>query len=964
MSQGLKHQESLLQRVKYRLRWGHATSRNDVPPTPPSRESETAQVLREAGIFDAEFYRRAYPDVDASGLAPIEHFVRFGLESSRRPSMRFDPLGYAALYPDVGGPAYAALHYSFYGRDEGRTVPKPPVDPARLEAVICAVEESDLFDAAFYGQENPAAATSGMDPLLHYLSNAHRTFAEPCSSISTRAYLGLYPDVRDAGANPLAHWLESGRAQGRVMPGGRPSDFRWATASRSFPLPDDIVQLERMAGIAYFAGQGFDFAGRGDVPRSLEQSVAALAARAPTLSIEREAPKVSIIVPVYGQTHFVLNCLDSIVRHESRHSVEIIVADDASPGSSQTDLLARIPWIRYERRASNGGFLVCCNSAVAISRGEFVVLLNSDTRVVHGWLDELIDGFELFPAAGMTGSKLFNDDGSLQEAGGIFWRDGSAHNYGRGDEPDRPQYCHARQADFISGASIALRRRVWDEMGGFDEMYRPAYCEDADLAFRLRRSGHEVWFVPFSRVIHYEGVTHGRDTSKGVKAYQVENLKKFARRFANELRDHPVAGIPSVKAASWRSRKNMLIVDALTPRPDQDSGSIVTDEVMRTYRAKGFNETFFPLHQPLFMEEASRRLQRRGVCCHYVPYAPDPKAVLDASPDFDYALLYRYGVAEAVQATLRQVSPTTRVLFANVDLHYLRESRAASTNGDLSGLFKATVTKSRELAMFARADASFVHTEVEKKLVEGEMPRPLNNLVVLPWLSDVKIDDGGLAGREDIMFLGNFPHEPNVDSIKFFMASIWPTLLPKLPPHARLLVVGNKPPPEVMAMASDRVVVTGYVEDLELYFSTSRVFVAPLRYGAGIKGKLVMALAHGVPSVASTIAAEGIGGADSAYLRVADDPEKFAEEVMRVYSDEALWARMRAAGWRFVEDNYSHATASALCSEALVAADRVWMERQEAQLRKVLRELLLNDQPGCSRDLDHVHVQAGPPANP
>ncbi|WP_076998647.1 glycosyltransferase [Variovorax sp. KK3] len=966
MNMGLKQPVALLRKIKRRLGGAVAPqSAGAVPPAPspsPSRESLIADVLDRAGIFDAAFYRRAYLDVDASGLEPVDHFVRFGLESSRRPSIAFDPVFYAERYPDVGGSRSSALHYAYFGQTEGRTIGKPPFDPGRLEHVVAAIGESGLFDADFYAAANPAVADAGMDPLLHYLTHAHRTFADPSASFSTSAYLARHFDVRQAGANPLVHWLDIGRAEGRVLPSGSAADFLWMSPERPYALPDDVMRFERMAGIAFFAGQGFDFADR-QGPASLARTVASLAACVPTLTIERQAPKVSIIVPVYGQTHFVLNCLDSLSRHASRHSVEIIVADDASPDDTQTTLLAQIPWIRYERRASNGGFLVCCNSTVDLSKGEFVVLLNSDTRVVDGWLDELIDGFSIFPKAGMTGSKLFNDDGSLQEAGGIFWRDGSAHNYGRGDDPDRPQYCHARQADFISGASIAVPRKVWNELGGFDELYRPAYCEDADLAFRVRRAGYEVWFVPGSRVIHYEGVTHGRDTNKGIKAYQVENLKKFAKRFAKELHDHPIPGTSSVRAASWRSRKHMLIADALTPRPDQDSGSIVTDEVMRTYREKGFDESFFPFHEPLFKGEATRRLQRRGVCCHYVPYSPDVEAILGVSHDFDYALLYRYVVAGPVSAALRRHSPSTRVLFANVDLHYLRESRAASTNNDASGRFKAEVTKSQELEMFARADASFVHTDIERKLIEGEMPRPLNNLVVLPWLSDVRTNDEGLAGRDDIMFLGNFPHEPNVDSIKFFMSSIWPTLESRLPPHARLLVVGNKPPPEVMAMATDRVIVTGYVEDLEPYFASSRVFVAPLRYGAGIKGKLVMALAHGVPSVATTIAAEGIGSSESAHLRVADAPAEFADEVLRVYADESLWSAMRAAGWRFVQDNYSSDAAAALCAEALDVADRVWLERQDTRRRQLLRDILVTQHaPAVHGAIDLQH-QAGGSAN-
>jgi len=913
---------------------------------PESKEALIAQAVQAAGIFDASFYRRAYPDVDESRLVPVDHFVKFGIASARQPSLLFDPVAYADANPDIEGPANAVLHYAFYGRRERRKLSPPPIDPVRLEEVIRIIESEGVFDRAFYSEANPAVADSGMDPLVHYLASGHRTYAEPSPTQHMRAYVGLHADVRKAGANPLAHWLTAGRGEGRTMPESGAAGFRWTADGRSYPLPDDIVQREIMAGVAYFAGQGFDFKDRG-TPAMIERGIDGMARRRPTLSIS-DRPKVSIIIPVYGQLPFVLNCLDSLSSHVSRHTVEIVLADDASPESTRTSLLARVPWIRYERRESNGGFLECCNFAVAKASGEFVVLLNSDTRVVPGWLDELIGGFDLFPMAGMTGSKLFNDDGTLQEAGGIFWRDGSAHNHGRGDDPNRPQYCYARQADFISGASIALRRTVWEELGGFDPLYRPAYCEDADLAFRLRRNGYQVWYMPYSRAIHYEGVTHGRDLSKGIKAYQVENLKKLAERFASELLAHPSVGTSAVRAASWRSEKSMLFVDALTPRPDQDSGSIVTDEVMGTYRAMGFQESFFPLHDPHFVGEPTQRLQRRGVCCHYEPYSPDVKAIVEASAGIDYALLYRYGVADAVHAPLRELAPATRILFANVDLHYLREARGAITSKSSAAAFQAAITKTHELAMFVRADASFVHTEVERKIIQSEMPRPLDNIVVLPWLSDISQDNAGFGGRDDIMFLGNFPHEPNVDSIKYFMESVWPHLVQGLPARARLLVVGNRPPPEVMAMASDRVIVTGYVEDLEPYFATSKVFVAPLRYGAGIKGKLVMALAHGVPSVATTIAAEGIGSGESPHLCVADDPEAFAQDVMRVYSDEALWSRMRSAGWAFVEDNYSRKAAAALCSEALAIADRVWLERQDAQRRRTLEVLFA--QTHCAGD--------------
>lgn len=796
-----------------------------------------------------------------------------------------------------------------------------------------------MFDADFYRQEYPAAVAGGIDPLEHYLSSGWKQGFEPSAEFSMRAYLGRNPDLRAAGLNPLVHWVEFGRREKRELPRNPEPDYAWLERDRPYPLPDDIVQYELMAGHAYFAGAGFDF-GQREADSGIAEAAKAMAARVPAFAVDLSTPKVSIIIPVYGQTHFALNCLDSLARLRTRYSIEVIVADDASPTSSQAEALGVIPWIRYERRTANGGFLECCNSAVAQARGEFVVLLNSDTRVVAGWLDELVEAFDLFPKAGMVGSKLFNADGTLQEAGGIFWRDGSAHNYGRNADPNLPQYCYARQADFISGASIAIRKSVWNELGGFDPEYKPAYCEDADLAFRLRRAGYEVWFIPTSRAIHYEGITHGRDTTKGIKAYQVTNLQKLAKRFSSELAEHPIPGSSVMRAACWRSKRNILVVDALTPTPDQDSGSIVTYEVMGAYREAGFGESFFPDHAPYWSSKYTSALQRRGVCCYYMPFFGSAEQVLDAGTCFDYALLYRYNVAHPIYRSLRAKAPSTRVLFANVDLHYLRETRAAETANDMQALFSAKLTKKKELEMFAHADASFIHTQFEQEVIQKALPRPLDNLVVLPWITEAYRHTPGFSARADVMFLGNFPHVPNVDSVLFFVKSIWPELLRGLPSHAKLLVVGNKPPEEVLALASDRVIVTGFVEELEPYFQASRVFVAPLRYGAGIKGKLVTALAHGVPSVATNIAAEGIAQAQDEHMSIADDPLQFASEVLRIYEDESSWNRMREAGLRYVEDNYSRTAASKICLHALNVADDTWLARQELQCQRSLEKIM------------------------
>ena len=336
---------------------------------------------------------------------------------------------------------------------------------------------------------------------------------------------------------------------------------------------DDAAILEGRAGERFLARFGL----AGDDPR-FDEAIAALNELPKRLLLcgpGDAAPDVSIVIPVYGQLGYTLNCLDSLFGHASQRTAEIIVIDDVSPDQTGEKLPA-VAGIRVHRQQVNGGFIASCNTGAAMARGGILVMLNNDTRVVAGWLDELAGAFALFPRAGLVGSKLLYPDGSLQEAGGIIWRDGLAWNYGRNDDPNRPQYCHARQVDYISGASVAVPATLWNKFEGFDRHYAPAYNEDSDLCFRLRTAGYEIWLQPQSRVIHYEGKTSGTDMQAGVKAYQLVNAKKFLLRWRDVLAEHRRNGEAPYFERERRVHRRALVVDATAPTPDQDAGSVTT----------------------------------------------------------------------------------------------------------------------------------------------------------------------------------------------------------------------------------------------------------------------------------------------------------------------------------------------------------------------------------------------------
>lgn len=243
-----------------------------------------------------------------------------------------------------------------------------------------------------------------------------------------------------------------------------------------------------------------------------------------------DQPVVSIVIPTYRQFALTARCLRSIMKHPPAVAVEVIVIEDCS-GDRSMGALARIPGLRYEENPENLGFLRSCNRAATLVRGQYLHLLNNDTEVTEGWLDALLDVFRRLPNCGLAGSKLVFPDGRLQEAGGIVFNDATACSYGRWDDPGKPQYNQLRDADYVSGASILLPLALWTRLGGFDESFAPAYCEDTDLAFRVRQGGFRVIYQPASTVIHHWGATHGTDADSAAAAQSAKNQQRMKQKW-------------------------------------------------------------------------------------------------------------------------------------------------------------------------------------------------------------------------------------------------------------------------------------------------------------------------------------------------------------------------------------------------------------------------------------------------
>lgn len=611
-----------------------------------------------------------------------------------------------------------------------------------------------------------------------------------------------------------------------------------------------------------------------------------------------QQPVVSIIIPIYGQIDYTLRCLASIGANLPKVSFEVIVVDDCSPDNSSKVLKAN-KHIYLIQNTQNQGFIRSCNAGAKKAQGEFLYFLNNDTQVTPGWLDELLLTFEQFPGTGLVGSKLIYPDGRLQEAGGIIWQDGSAWNFGRLQDPLLPVYNYAREVDYCSGASIMVPKALYDELGGFDEHYLPAYCEDYDLALKVRAKGYRVIYQPMSTVVHYEGVTSGTDLLKGAKAYQVQNLDKAFEIWKDKLLDHQPNGVNVDKAKDRCSTRRVLVLDHCTPMPNHDAGSLLTFNMLLLLREMDFQVTFIPEDNFLYMPLHTPELQRVGVEVLYAPYVVSVEQhVKEFGDRYDLVLLFRPVTVERHLSSIKTFCKNAKFLYHTVDLHFLRIERESKLHNDNKKLKASEIMKIREYTAIKSTDVTIVVSAIECDLLRLDFPDI--KLHVYPLIMDINKKVKSLSTRKNIVFVGGYQHAPNIDAVKYFVSEIMPLLRVQLP-GVKFFAVGSNLTKEIEALSCDDVIITGFVDDLNLLLDEMRVSIAPLRYGAGIKGKISGAMAAGLPSVSTTIGAEGMSLIDGENILLADDAVKFATAIVKLYSDEELWNQISVNGLLYAE---------------------------------------------------------------
>jgi GT2 family glycosyltransferase len=600
-----------------------------------------------------------------------------------------------------------------------------------------------------------------------------------------------------------------------------------------------------------------------------------------------EKPQVSIIIPVFGQVGVTDRCLRSVLNARCKHSYEVVVVDDNSPDRTG-EYLAGCTGLTVVSNEENLGYLLSTNKGVESSSGDYVILLNNDTEVSDGWIDDLLSTFDEYPDTGLVGACLIYPDGRLQEAGAIIFKDGSGWNYGRFQDPGADLFASVREVDYCSAACVAIQRNVWDEARGFDERFAPAYYEDVDLAFTLRLLGWKVRYQPRVKIIHYEGISHGTDDSSGLKAHQKINRSVFVEKWATELQSHYTNEPQNVWKASARSvLGKILVADYEVPHWDCHAGGQRMKRLLELLIDLGWHVVFVPGNKSATEPYASF-LRNRGIeirCAYTTP----EEFISECEGSFDVAILSRPDDGSRWLSPLRTAAPATKIIYDTVDLHSVRLLRAREIGAANIDVRQEKQISDLEQSLIAAADGTFVVSAVEKSWISKRIKGA--SVSVIPLIHDEPLSSAAFTDRSGILFIGSWNHPPNRDAIDFLVDEIMPLVWSK-EPGIYLHLVGSDHPSD-LAVTEQRIVCHGWVESTEELFNEVKLSVAPLRYGAGLKGKVAESFCRGVPVVGTSVAFEGFNIGECEKLIMAETAEGLTERIVDLHRKETAWEKVR-----------------------------------------------------------------------
>ena len=636
-----------------------------------------------------------------------------------------------------------------------------------------------------------------------------------------------------------------------------------------------------------------------------------------------EDPLVSVVMVTHGNWPLVRRALEALVERTDL-VYELIVVDSASPDETPKRLREEVEGANVVFSEENLGFGAGSNLGAEQARGRYVLFLNPDALVEPGWLEPLLGVLENEPTTGAVVPMLLNPDGSIQEAGSVIDSVGWPLAFGRGERADTLAHRFRREIDYGSAACLLVRRDEFAEAGGFDPAYGIGYFEDVDLSFKLKERGLKTIYEPHSRVVH---ALHGSGTSQRAQQRMIANRALFYRRWSERLARRPkLVELPRNAARLVAARDaevvdRILVLDDRVPFHDRGSG----DPRM----AKLLFELvdLWPEARVTLAAADGTETER-----YAVPLLAAGIEVV--APPIDWqrwfeSRMYHYSVAIISRGSnvarfggfLQQTQPQALRVFDTEALTFRRLERMVGflENSADVGRVSAEANAVRQIELGALHDSNvvFAVSEEEKEFI-GEVAHGVPTFVLPHWIEPVR-KPAGFHDRRDLLFFGGFlagAGSPNEDALLHLVNDVLPILWER-DPELRLHVVGADPTPAVEALQTERINVVGYVEDPAEWLARTRIHVSPMRFGSGIKIKLLDTIAAGLPFVTTSVGAEGLPLGPLRPNLVAEEPEAVANLVHALYTDDQLWGQAQRSLLDIARNSFDRGTFRRTLVEAM-----------------------------------------------
>lgn len=599
-------------------------------------------------------------------------------------------------------------------------------------------------------------------------------------------------------------------------------------------------------------------------------------------------PSISIVIAATPSLRETLVLLNALVEPAREAGAEVICVD--ATGSAELALAPLIArgGVRFLKTGKAGTMLDAYRLGLGLAQGRYVLFLSGVRALARDALRLLRQTIEDADDRALVSPRLVGPDDRIIEAGTRLTLASGRVQLGRFDTANSRLHALRRSSDDISPQAFMVAREHLAALGNLDGLETYAELGMADLAFRAREAGGQVLA---------QGASDATLSSElALMPSQQGARLAFVKRWQTSL--DALAQRPSLLLV-----RRALVIDERLPQPDQDAASHAVLSHCESLVRLGFHVEMIGLDDGDNSAPSARRLNALGIEAH--TGIEDIEAFITGrSGQFDLVYLHRVSVASKFMTVCRASQPKARIVYSVADLHFLRLGRQADIENDDALREHARAVEADEKRCLREADQIITHSTIERDWIEQfvEHKKPVHRLL---WSYRIRKEVAPFAARRDVAFLGNFHHKPNGDAVRHFAREIWPRIRAEVGDQ-QFEVAGAHIEAASFEDLGEGVRLRGFVQDVDAYLDGKRLTIAPLRFGAGVKGKVLQSFAAGVPCVLTPIAAEGMGlSPELTALLVAETRDDFVEGVVRLMRDALSWQEASEALIRWASEEVS-----------------------------------------------------------